>query len=97
MAWFRCLIRGENFPGNLVGEPGLVGFYVTRFVEASRAEDAESCALQALRSEPKLARPSDQTPPGLPRVHFEEIQELHASEVPAQQPGFTWYPMNTSE
>src|SRR4051794_18549300 len=35
MAWFRCCVRGENFPGQLVCEAGLVGFYVTRFVEAA--------------------------------------------------------------
>lgn len=97
MAWSRCFVRGENFPGELVNEPGLVGFYVIRFVEAPSAEDAESHALQVLRSEPKLAPPPDLTPSGLTRVHFEQIEELDPSGVPAQQPGFTWYPMDAPE
>jgi hypothetical protein len=55
MAWFRCFICGENFPGQLIGETQLVGFYVTRFVEATDAAGAEAAALQALRAEPQLA------------------------------------------
>jgi hypothetical protein len=26
MAWFKCFIEGENFPGKLVEQDGLVGF-----------------------------------------------------------------------
>ena len=34
--WFRCLFRGENFPGQLAGVAGLVGFFVTRFVRGGQ-------------------------------------------------------------
>lgn len=95
MAWFRCFIRGENFPGELIGQPGLVGFYLTRFVEAVNAEEAETRAMQGLRSEPKLAPPPGYKPSGITRVWFEEIAELPADQVPARQPGFAWYPMET--
>jgi hypothetical protein len=74
VAWFRCFIRGENFPGQLIGEPGLVGFYVTRFVEAVDVAAAESIALRALRAEPKLAAPPGHTPTGRARVFFEYLE-----------------------
>lgn len=93
MAWFRCFIRGENFPGRLVGLPGPVGFYTTRFVEAADARGAESASLQALLGEPKLALPAGCQPSGMARVFFEEIEEVSADSVPAVQPGFAWYPM----
>jgi hypothetical protein len=93
MAWFRCFIRGENFPGPLVGEAGAVGFYVTRFVEAADAEAAEVAALQTLRAEPKLSPPSGYTPSGKARVFFEEIAELAADQVPQVQPGLVWHLM----
>ena len=58
MAWFRCFIRGEDFPGQVVGESGPVGFYVTRFVEAADAREAEAIAFRSLRAQPKLAPPT---------------------------------------
>jgi hypothetical protein len=90
--WFRCLFRGENFPGALAGEPGLVGFFITRFVEASNAEAAEALAVDALRAEPKLALPS-----GIACVYLEEIGEIRPDQVPAQRPGFAWFPMEVDE
>lgn len=95
MAWFRCFIRGENFPGALIGEPGLVGFYITRFIEAANPGEAESLVVQQLRAEPRLAPPDGHRPSGMARVYFEEITELPGDQQPAQQPGFTWYAMGS--
>ena len=98
MAWYRCFIRGENFLGDLVGEGELLGFYVTRFVEAASEAEAESAALQALRSEPRLARPMElNRADALARVYFEEICEVLPGSVPKPQPGFSWYPMKATE
>ena len=93
MAWFRCFIWGENFPGQMIGESGPVGFHVTRFVEAGDAGEAEAVALQSLRAEPKLIPPPGYTPSAQVQVFFEEIEEIAAWSVPAVQPGFAWYPM----
>jgi hypothetical protein len=97
MAWFRCFIRGENFPGQLVGEAGRVGFYVTRFVEAAGPEGAEAVALQTLKVEPKLAAPPGYGTSGTARIFFEEIEELAAETAPAVQPGFAWHPMERAD
>ena len=97
MAWFRCFIRGENFPGQMVGQAGPVGFYVTRFVEAADLEAAEAAVLQGLRAEPKLGPPPGFTPTGRARVFFEEIEAVPAGQVPAVPPGFAWHPMAAAD
>ena len=51
MKWFQCSIAGENFPGELVDDDKLVGFFVTRFVRAEMIEDAEVLGLSILRTE----------------------------------------------
>jgi hypothetical protein len=73
----------------------LVGFFVTRFVEADSVEQAEQNALLLLRAEPKLAPPAGYTPTGKARVFFEEISEVEAGDVPEPQPGIAFYPMNS--
>lgn len=94
MPWFRCFVRGENFPGELIGEKGLVGFYLTRFVEAADAPDAEAVALNELKADPRLAPPPGYTPTGQARVFFEEIEEVSPERVPSAPPGITWHPMD---
>jgi hypothetical protein len=94
LAWFRCFIRGENFPGSLAGGDGLIGFYTTRFVEASDPALAEAEALGLLRADSRLAKPPGYETKGIARVIFEEIAELPATSFPRQQPGFVWYPMD---
>lgn len=94
MRWFRCFIRGENFPGALAGTEGLVGFYITRFIEAEDAAEAETRVLCTLRTEPKLAPPPGFVPQGKARVIFEQVTELPGESVPRQPPGFVWYPMD---
>ncbi|MBU1384890.1 MAG: hypothetical protein KKG14_13970 [Alphaproteobacteria bacterium] len=90
MAWFKCLIEGENFPGTLIQQDGLVGFFVIRCVEAETEEEAEAKALAALKQEPMFdlggaAKPKDA------RVYFNEIVEI--DEPLAQLPGATWFEM----
>jgi hypothetical protein len=77
----------------MIGEAGPVGFYVTRFVEAADATEAEAAALRALRAEPKMAPPPGHTPSGQASVFFELIEELAAADVPSVQPGFSWHQM----
>lgn len=92
MPWFRCFIEGENFPGVLIGDQGLFGFYTTRWVEASDAEAAELIALDALRSDPKLQLESKDLRTDA-RVYFDEIVEVDGPGGP--NTGFVWYPMDS--
>ena len=94
MAWFRCLVRGENFPGQLIDKPGLVGFYVTKFIEAVDPSVAEVAALEELRKESKLTPPQGCAPSKSARIFFKEIEELATDYVPVEQLGFAWYAMD---
>ena len=95
MPVFRCLIRGENFPGSLAGESALVGFYTTRFIEASSASEAELAALERLRGEPEfqLVRPEDRMENA--QVYFEQIEEVPVQVGRGPGKGFTFFPMGT--
>lgn len=92
MAWFRCQIEGENFPGSLIQKDGLVGFFTTRFVEAPSAELAELKALEGLRHEPAL-RLGDASGSKDAKVYFIEISEAERPDGPDM--GLVWFPMET--
>jgi hypothetical protein len=90
MAWFKCLIEGENFPGALIEQGGLVGFFLVRCVEADTEDQAETVALAALKQEAAFdfggaAKPKDA------RVYFNEIVEIDGPLSPL--PGTIWFQM----
>lgn len=95
MAWFRCIVRGENFPGALIGRKGRIGFYATRFVEANDPEKAEMKVLSTLRNEqelriPRIRRSKHAT------VYFEEIVEVAVPSMRRRRTtGFTFYAQGT--
>ena len=93
--WFKCFIEGENFPGELIGEKSLVGFYVTRFIEAASTEEAEELAMANLRNDESLALPEGIYPSKEARVYFESIEEVLPSELLDNNTGFTFYVMGT--
>ena len=95
MKWFKCFIAGENFPGELINEKELIGFYATRFIEAKTVEEAEMTALSNLRNEESLQLPEGVKPSDKAKVYFEEIEEVLKSEVPEVDGGFTFYVMGT--
>jgi hypothetical protein len=95
MAWFRCLIRGENFPGVLVDRDYAMGFYIIRLVESANAHEAELAAVESLRSESKLALPDGHAPSPQSRVYVEEMEEV--DPVDHRQSGFIWYQMEDEQ
>jgi hypothetical protein len=94
MPLFRCFIRGDNFPGKLIGKRDPVGFYTTRFVEAASPEEAESLVVEWLRDDPDLAvapkyRAEDA------QVFFEKIDEVPDDTEQKPNNGFTFFSMGT--
>lgn len=94
MKLYRCLVRGENFPGQLIGKKGLVGFYTTRWVEAVSLEEAEMSALEAMRIDPafeivspKLRKQSKAM------VYFDKIVEVPPETPRVPDKGATWFEM----
>jgi hypothetical protein len=74
------------------GFKGLMGFYTTRWVEASTAEDAELIALEMLRSEFQFSEKQKQKAPDA-RVYFEEIIEVEPDNTRNPNSGATWFEM----
>ena len=95
MPVFRCFIRGENFPGSLMGQTEPVGFYTTRFVEADSAQEAETAALKLLQADATFEAilPEDRMENA--KVYFEEISEQAEEVVCGPGKGFTFFPMGT--
>jgi len=91
---YRCLLRGENFPGILIGEQGkTIGFYTTRFVDAASPEEAEQAALNVLRGDSTLAVPAEQRTPDA-TVFVERIDEMQADAERTPNAGFTFFVMD---
>jgi hypothetical protein len=91
---FRCSIRGENFPGELIGERGLYGFYTTRWVEAISEEEAETLALESLKSEPTFQQESPKLrEQSKARVYFEEIVPVRTTKQEHVNAGASWFEM----
>ena len=94
MPLFRCLIRGDNFPGKLIGKMKPVGFYATRFLEADTSEQAELLAVELLRNDPDLqVAPKYRTEDA--RVFLEEIDEVPHETKRIPNKGFTFFLMDT--
>lgn len=93
MPTYRCLMRGENFPGRLLGESKPVGFLTTRFVEAQSPQEAESLALALLRGDETLAVPTEFRSKDA-EVFFEAIDEVQSGTNSPSQ-GFSFFVMGT--
>lgn len=94
VAWFRCFIRGENFPAIADDSDRLAGFFTTRFVEADNDDDAEARGLETLLADPWFASMRGNSAIGRATVSIQEIDEVMADSVPAQPPGFTFFRMD---
>lgn len=90
---YRCLIRGENFPGMVIGKNGLVGFFTTRWVEALDEVSAEHLALQGLKKEP-LFEIALELRHAEARVYFDEIIAVAEKPTDIIEGGATWFPMD---
>ena len=95
MPVFRCFIRGENFPGSLLGQAEPIGFFATRFVEAESPAEAELAALALLRQDPTFnaVGPEDRMEDA--KVYFEEIDEEPADSECGPGKGLSFFPMGT--
>ena len=94
MSLYRCFIRGENFPGELIGLTTAVGFHATRFVDAGSAEEAEGIAVAALREDAALTVTAEPRVKNA-KVFFESIEQVPADTERVPNEGFTFFTMGT--
>jgi hypothetical protein len=93
MPLFRCLIRGENFPGELIGLTTAVGFHATRFVDAESAAEAEQLAVAGLREDAALTVTAEPRVKNA-KVYFESIEEVLTGTDRLPNTGFTFFTMD---
>lgn len=86
---YRCLIRGYDFPGEVVGAAGLHGFWTTRWVHALTVKRAELHAINAVWRDPKIV-PNGYQLPGRPHLRVETIERIE--KLPRSRGGgATWF------
>lgn len=80
MRKYRVLLRGENFFLRVSEEVKRMGFYTTRFIEATDEGQAEQQAVELLRGDEKLKNAilNDRSDP--PMLFAEEIEEIGTFE-----------------
>lgn len=93
MPLFRCSIRGENFPGELIGRTTAIGFHATRFVDAKSAEEAERIAVAALREDATLTVTAEPRVKNA-KVYFESIEEVPSETERVPNEGFSFFSMD---
>ena len=93
MPLFRCFIRGENFPGELIGQTTAIGFHATRFVDAQSAQEAERIAVAALREDAALTVTVEPRVKNA-KVFFESIEEVPSDTERVANTGFAFFSMD---
>lgn len=96
MPLFQCLIRGDNFPGKIIHQPYLIGFYTTRFVHANTPKQAEEIAIKLLRDDAIFQIPMEDRS-HTAKIFFEEIIEVADDIDPRPNRGYTFFPMDDLE
>ena len=76
----------------VIGEGGLVGFFTTRWVEASDEVEAEQIALARLKDE-ALFEVAPEFRNSVARVYFDEIVAVAERPSDIIEGGAAWFPM----
>ncbi len=91
MAKYLVRLNGLNFQIEMDGEVRRVGFFTTRFVEASSAEAAEMKAVEMVRHDETLRAGVRNGRGDTPLIHLDEVAEV--DHFPADYPntGYSFY------
>lgn len=93
MKYYRVLLNGQNFLINYEGKKIYMGFYTTRFVEASNSEEAELKAVNNIRNNEKLKDATlNKSWQKKAKIYLDEIYEIEEKDVQRDY-GFGWYKM----
>jgi hypothetical protein len=93
VAHYRVYLRGENFLLVIDGTPTRLGFYTTRFVQASDRDGAELLAVDLIRRELENRIRNERS--DSPMIFAEKIDVVDGV-VPQISSGFAFFPMDSS-
>jgi hypothetical protein len=91
MPTFKALLYGANFEIREDDAIRLIGFYVTRIVDAPTPQAASRIISEALAAE---LEPSPLRPTGESRIEIEEMEEVPAGDTSHAETGFVIFPMH---
>ena len=83
---FQVMINGANFLIETSEGKGKHGFFINCFVEAADAAEAESLAIEEVRSRAKSKVNNDKDDP--PKLYAKDIKKIHNHQVEQKQQGF---------
>ena len=90
MPLYKVVIEGRRVETLVDDSLALLGFVATRWLRATGREAAERDGLALVWKELHARRAVLNSDGAPPELALEEISE--ASEMPATQPGFVWFP-----
>lgn len=92
MIKYKVMLNGRNFRIPLEGTVQRVGFYTTRFVEASDPEQAELLAVALVKNDKELRAAVRNERDDPPTIHLEEVVEVADFEgVQVPGAGYSFY------
>ena len=72
---YKVIINGTNFVLHIQGANQRMGFYATRFVEASNAQEAQEAVMRLIMNDDKLRQAIRNEPNSQPQLHVNEVTE----------------------
>jgi hypothetical protein len=98
MPCYRCLLQGENFPGESQSFDELMGFYTNRFVQASDPDAAVRMVMEQIVQDSRIIHLQDviNSGPNNPAIYIERVWEIDQLPSITLQ-GFIWYPMSSEQ
>ena len=85
---YRVLLNGENFLMTYSGQTKRMGFFTTRFVEATNEAEAETVAVSLLRQDENLRGNVLNTADDPPMIYVDEVEQVNGLQ---QAQGFTFF------
>jgi len=90
MQKYKILAEGKNFLVNVNGMPEKMGFFTTRFLEASDQEEAQRMTLEVIRNQLQgVVLNAQSDPPTLIIDTVQKLDEFGDHHVPGS--GFSWF------
>lgn len=86
---YRIVINGSNYILNNEGIPTRMGFYATRFIDASSATEAEKKAIESIKNDPTLNEGILNDSKDQPILSIENIEE--SIDPGGPEKGYTFY------
>ena len=95
MPWYRVKMHGENFFFDFDGKARRMGFYVSKFVEASGDTEARQRAIAQIHEDRRLGAQLEAD--DLATLDVDDVSEVDKASVPELPPELVLYAEQTND